>query len=161
MASHARLVLVDLLTALRAAHTHYDLTTVSGTHKVIIDDGQPPPIAPPWVVLAAPQVKVEHNAETPLTQYRVVGKVQWWAYVAATTESTEARAFAALDLAFDVVKAIQTAHKTPSFTTLFTLSLLEPAIEETEVVGDASVGGVPYGAARGMLLYEALTDGGI
>lgn len=122
MASHARLVLTDLLTALRTDLGDYDLSTVSSTPRVVIADGGAPPVGPPYVLISAPAVESSYSA--PLTEYHVTGTCEWWAYVAATTESTEGRAFAALDFADEIVTAVENAHANVAFTTLYALTVL-------------------------------------
>lgn len=148
------------MTVLRASHANYDLSSVDGTHRVVVDDGQPPPIRAPWVVLGAPAVEVMHDAVTPLSQYRVRGLIPWWAFVATNAETTESRAFAACDLASDVIQAIQTAHASGLYTIIGELHLLMPS-RTVQVFGDASVGGMPYGVAQGEIVYEAFVSGGI
>lgn len=122
MASHARLVLEDLLTALRTDLGGNDLTTVDGTPCVVIADGGFPPVGPPYVLISAPSVESTYTAE--LTAYHVIGTCDWWAYTAAGTDSTEARAFAGLDFAAEIVAAVENAHADPAFTTLFGLTIL-------------------------------------
>ncbi len=122
MASHASLILADLLTALRADLGVYDLSTVSSTPRVVIADGGHPPVSPPYVLISAPSREPSYSG--PLTEYHVVYSCEWWGFAGAAAETTESRAMAALDLASEVVAAVQAAHASPSFTTLYTLTVL-------------------------------------
>lgn len=130
MAAHARAVLADLLTALRTDLGDYDLSTTNSTPRVVIADGGVPPIGPPYLLISAPKCQITSQPGAPLTEYHVVGSLEWWAYVAATTESTEARALAALDFADEIVTAIQNAHHSSSFATLYALTILEADWDE-------------------------------
>lgn len=152
MASHARLVLTDLLTALRADLGDLDLSTVSGTPKVVIADGPTPPAGPPWLALAAPVVEVSYNG-APLTEYHVVGDIDWYLTVAFTADTTESRAFAALDAADEVITAIQNAHHNVALTTLYALTVLTVTV--TDVFGEGP--GIPDGGGavvQGRIRYE-------
>ena len=158
MASHARLVLTDLLTALRTDLGDYDLSTVNGTPKVVVADGPEPPVGPPWVALAAPAVEPHYDGGS-LDEYRVTGVLQWYACAAFTAETPESRAYAALDLASEVVARVHTAHRTSSFATLYALPKLLVVLDD--VFGEGP--GVPPGAgmAQGRILYEAVLSRGI
>lgn len=161
MASHARLLLEELLTALRQEHEHFDLSTVDGTHRVVVDEAEAPVLSGPWVTLSAPHPTVDHSAYTPLTEYQIRGTLEFWAFAPSEEESPEARAFAALDLAHDVVKALQVAHtQVETYPNLGACSLLLP-VGPVEVYGDASVAGIAYGLAKGTIAYEVLVDGGL
>lgn len=160
MASHARLLMTDVLTALRAAHTHVNLSTVSGTKRVVIDQGEPPVISGPWVALGAPEVRQEEGSVTPLTMLEVEGTFEWAAFVASDLESPEERALDALDAAHDIIKALRTAHATPgTYGTLGACHHL--SFSPVRISGDASVGDIPYGVALGTVTYRGYTDGGI
>ncbi len=150
MASHARLVLTDILIALRADLGDYDLSTVSSTPRVVIADGGHPPVGPPYVLISAPAVESTYDA--PLTEYHVIGTMEWFAFAAATAETTESRAFAALDLADEIMTAIQNAHHTSSFTALYALTVLR--VWTTDVFSDGP--DVPAGMAyvKGVIRYE-------
>ena len=160
MASHARGLMEELLTALRQTHTHVDLATVDGTARVVVDQSEPPVLTGPWMVLGTPKVLPDHSAVTPLTQYEVRGQIDWKIFVASDRESPEERGLDALDAASDVLGAVQAAHATPGtypamgacFTFLCT---------EIEVFGDASVGDIPYGMAMASFLYVALVERGV
>lgn len=160
MASHARSLMTDLLTALRQNHTHVNLSTVSDTKRVVVDQAEPPVITGPWMVLATPKVMPDHSAVTPLTQYEVRGQIDWKIFVASDRESPEERGLDALDAAYDVLAAVQTAHATPgTYTTLG--ACFSFMCSEIEVFGDASVGDVSYGMAMGSFTYVALVERGI
>lgn len=160
MASHTRALMADILTALRANHTHYNLSTVSDTKRVVIDEGEPPVISGPWVVLGMPDVRQEEGSVTPLTMLEVEGVFNWTAFVPSDRESTEERGFDAADLGSDVVKAIRTAHATPgTYATLGACHQL--SFSPVKISGDASIGDIPYGVAFGTVTYRGYTDGGI
>lgn len=158
MASHARDVLTDLLTALRVDLGTYDLSTVSSTPKVVIADGVDMALTPPFLALAAPAVEPRYD-EANLTEYWVRGTIAWYGCVPFTAETTESRAFAGLDFADEVITAIQTAHRTSSFTTLYLLPVLLPVLDD--VFGEGP--GVPSGCAvvQGRILYEQMLERGI
>lgn len=146
MASKARLVLIDLLTALRTAHFHYDLTTDSSTVRVVIADGGHPPVRPPYVLLTAPRMKSAYEG-APLTEYHRTWEMEWWAFAPCTVDTTENRAYGGLDIADDVVTAIENAHHNPSFTALYELTTLLVSYDDVfadgldEPVGSAQVHG--------------------
>lgn len=123
MASHARNVLTDLLTALRADLGDYDLSTTSSTPRVVIADGGAPPVSPPYLLLSAPTPSAVYQ-QAPMGEYTVRGRIEWWGYVAAAADATETRAYAALDFADEVATAIQDAHASTSYTTLHDLTEL-------------------------------------
>jgi hypothetical protein len=133
MAAHAHSVLSDLLTALRADLGDYDLSTTSSTPRVVIADGGRPPVSPPYLLLSAPTVSTTYQPAA-LGEYWVRGRIEWFGYVAATAETTEARAFAALDFADEIITAIQDAHASSSYTTLH--SLVELLVSVTDVFAD-------------------------
>jgi hypothetical protein len=155
--SHARAVLAELLTVLRADLGTYDLSTVTGTPRVVIADGGPPQCAPPYVLIAAPVLRSTYDAN--LAEYLVRGEIEWWGYVAPTTSDTEARTYAALDLASEVVSAIETAHADPARTTLHTLTTLLPDL--VEVFGDGPEVPPGCGIVHGILTYTAVRTVGV
>lgn len=160
MASHARQLLQDVLRALRQDHEHYDLSTEEGTDRVVIDEGEPPVITGPWVSISAAEVLPGQGAITPLTQYEVTGEISWYAFTASDLESTEQRAFEAMDLGNDVVSALQAAHADP--TNYPVLGACHEILwGKVLVSGDASVGDVPYGVAYSTFSYKALVQRGI
>jgi hypothetical protein len=160
MASHARSLMTELLTALRQTHTHTDLATVSGTARVVVDQAEPPVITGPWLALSTPRVLPENSAITPLTQYEVEGTIDWKVFVASDRESPEERGLDALDAASDVLAAVQVAHAAPgTYPTLGACHLF--LCSQIEVFGDASVGAIPYGMAMGSFRYRALVERGI
>jgi hypothetical protein len=160
MASHSRSLMQDVLAALRQAHAHQDLSTVSGTKRVVIDQGEPPVLSGPWVVLSAPEVKQDEGSITPLVMLEIEGTVEWTAFVPSDLESTEERAFDALDLAHDIVKALRTAHATPgTYATLGACHYL--AFSPVKISGDASIEELSYGIAYGSFTYRGYTEGGI
>lgn len=157
--SHSRLVMEELLTALRANHANFNLSTVNGTYRVVVDAAQPPVTKGPWVVLQSPwPIEDEPDAVTPLTQDKVSGTIRFWAFAPSTQDNSETRSFAAQDLARDVRLAIKTAHADDSYDTLFHLESLRVRIDL--ISGDASVKGLPYGVVQGSILYEGFTEGG-
>lgn len=160
MASFARQVMQDVLTALRQTHEHVDLATVDGTQRVVIDAGEPPVLSAPWVVLSPPEIPIGHSAVTPLTQYEEEGTFEWWGFVASDLEDTTERALDALDLANDVVKALQTAHTQPATYTALGVCL-ELIFGPIKISGAASIDGIPYGVAYGSVTYKAIVGGGI
>lgn len=123
MPSHARQVLTELLAVLRTDLGDNDLSTVNSTPKVVIADGGHPPVSAPYILLSSPSVVSRYDA--PLTEYHVVGDLEWFAYVGAPDVTTEGRAFAALDFADEIVTAIENAHFVPAtYPTLFGLTVL-------------------------------------
>lgn len=160
MASHARSLLQDIFTALRQSHTHHDLSTVSGTKRVVIDAGEPPVLSGPWVVLSAPKIPQENSSITPLAQYEVEGTLQWWAFCASDRDDPEERALDALDLAHDIMRALRVAHADPNtYGTLGACHNLQLSLDD--VRGDASIEEIPFGLATGTITYQAFSDGGI
>lgn len=155
--SHAALVLTDLLTALRADLGTYDLSTVGGTPRVVIADGPEPPVGPPWLALAAPSIEVSYDGAS-LGEYWVKASLLFYGCVAFTAETTENRAFAALDFADEVITAIQNAHRTSSFTALYALPVLTVTLDD--VFGEGP--GIPpgCGAIQGRILYETVLSRG-
>lgn len=155
--SHARSVLTELLTVLRTDLGTYDLSTTSSTPRVVIADGGPPRCTPPYVLVAAPVLRSSYDAD--LSEYMVRGEIEWWGYVAPTASDPESRTFAALDLASEIVAAIETAHASPSRTTLHPLVTLLP--ELVEVFGDGPEVPPGMGIAHGILTYSAVRATGV
>jgi hypothetical protein len=150
MASHARLFLTDVLTALRTDLGDNDLSTVSGTPRVVIADSGAPPIGPPYVLLSAPSLEKTYDA--PLTEYHVIGTLHWWAYVAMTADTTEDRAYKALDFGDEICTAIENAHHNAAFATLYTTTVVICSWDEVFSDGPD----IPPGMAivHGTIRYE-------
>lgn len=159
--SHAATIVAEILLAWRASHANYDLSTVSSTPKVVLDEDLPPMVSVPWVSLGSPSpIEIEGDAITPLTQYKVRGTLIWAGFVAGLTDSTEARAGAALKLARDLVLALQTAQTVPgTYPTLAACLEIRQKIEG--VRGDSSGDGVSFGMVVGEIVYESIIAGGV
>lgn len=119
-ASHLRLILTDVLTVLRADLGDYNLSTVSGTHKVQLGEGIAPPIRPPFVWVAGPTL-VSSN-ESPLTEVHKAGTIRWRAFAPTAALTTESRIYAALDIGEQITNALEDAHANPARATIFGLT---------------------------------------
>ncbi len=124
MASAARLVLTEVLAAVRVDLGVADLSTVDGTPRAVIADGGHPPANPPYLLLSAPNEAYSYDNGAPLTEYHVNGELEWWVFWASDTDDIEARAFDGVDLATAVVDAVHAAHANPTFPTLYALTVL-------------------------------------
>lgn len=131
----------DLYTALRANHTNFNLSTVSGTHKVLSGDGGLPGFDPPYVLIsggsAVPSYEGAH-----LGGYLNTYRWEWFAYAPATGDTADDRIDAAEGLADDVITAIQTAHATNTYTALYICTRVLPTLQD--IFGDGI--GLPAGA---------------
>lgn len=156
MASHARLLLEELLAALRADLGSYDLSTYSGTPRVVIADGGRPPLTPPYLLISAPAPRSSYDAN--LGEYLIAGRCEWWGYVAAPAETTEARAFAALDFASEVMARVQDAHADPANTTLYTTMQL--LIGVLDVFADGPDLAASEAVVHGEITYQAVLTRG-
>jgi hypothetical protein len=143
MASHARLVLEDLVEAIAGSTGDYDLSTVDDTPRVVVADGGRPPVGPPFVAIAGPSVKSSDDGA--MTEVGKEGFFQLFCFAPTTELSTQSRCFAALDLGEQVINAIEDAHADPAFTALFRLTVLlcdhdEPFADGPDVPdGDAFI----------------------
>lgn len=152
MASHPRLVLEDLLTALRVDHGDVDLSTSSGTPKVVVADRPFLPVRPPYMSIAAPSVAFDNNGAN-LKQRHVTGRIEWYLHVPSELDTAESRALAAMDAAAAVVDAIHDAHEDSTYTTLFALPILLASIDD--VFGDEPEVSPGCGVVQGSIVYEA------
>lgn len=161
MASHAAQLVAELLAAWRASHTHHNLSTVSSTVRVVVDEELSPYVSVPWVSVGMPEpIEIEPLALTPLTQYQVTGTIAWVGFVAGLADTPEARATAASNLAYDLTLAVQTAQtNSATYPTLAACVSINQRIER--IVGDASSDSVSYGMVVGQLVYTAIVAGGV
>lgn len=111
MATQTAQLLEDLLLALRASHAHVDLSTAGGTPRVIVDEGAEPPVGPPWVALGLPDDIECEPGEVGLTSWWVSGSFKWVGYVAGTADTPYNRALRAMELASDVITALNNAWR--------------------------------------------------
>jgi|GEM_PF-5433840 len=159
MAAHACAVLDDLLSALRANHAGYDLRTTLSTPRVVVGDGGSPPVGPPYVIIAPPRPKSLIDRGAPLTEYHVSGEFEWGAFAGAAAETTESRARAALDIANDLATALQNAHHSAVYSTLYALTILE--VEVLDILSDGPDLPAGLGIAYGIIRYETHRSRGI
>lgn len=124
-------LLADMLTALRTDLGAYDLSTVSGTHRVMLaEDGFPVTLAPPFVAIGSPEpVRVDYSDGAPLTQYRVAAEIPIFCFAPATADTPSSRMLAALDLASEVVTALQDMHANPAYIYGFDLVVLTAEVQ--------------------------------
>ena len=158
MASHARSVLGDLLTALRASHAHFDLSTSSSTPRVVIGEAMAPPVTAPMVYLSAPRVVSEYG-QAHISAYDVTGTITWIGFVASDSLDAAERVLDALDLADDVATAIEDAHHNSSYTTLYGLHRLLVTVDDAIGEGQDMPDG--YGIVLGTITYRVLLSRGV
>lgn len=156
MASLATNVLTELLTVLRADLGTYDLSTVAGTHRVMIADGGRQNVTAPVLLLTAPTWRSTYDAD--LGEYQVEGRLEWWGFVAAATDDVSARAFAGLDFASEVATAVENAHFDNTKPNIFGLVGLLVSVLDVFAEGPE----VPAGESciHGEIVYRAVVTRG-
>jgi hypothetical protein len=158
MAARFRDILTDLYTALRAAHAVYNLSTVNSTPRVRWADGAMDPETTPLVLLGGLAARTSYS-QAAMGQYDNKYRMEWWGFVSAPDLSPEARVLAALDLADDVINALQVAHRTSSYTTLYQMTELIVSLED--VFGDGDDVPPGFGVAWGVIDITATDTAGI
>jgi hypothetical protein len=163
MAANLRNIVADLFTALRVDHTltggSYDLSTSSGTPKVLWADEGLLVDRAPLVVIGGLSVETSYDDGASLGEYTNTGRLEWWAFVAVNSVAAEDRALAAVDLANDIITAVQNAHQDPSYTYLYTVTKLLVTLED--VFGDALDAPATMAAARGRIDFVTTSVRGI
>lgn len=148
----------ELLTALRVSGTHYDLSTSGSTPRVLIGEAVAPAVSAPMVYLSAPRITSEYG-EAQIGAYDVTGTISWVGFIASDSLDPAERALDALDLADDVVTAIEDAHQTSSNTYLYGLHRLLVTVDD--VFGEAQDLPDGYGVVLGQITYRVLMSRGV
>lgn len=163
MSANFRNLYAELLDALRQDHTAvggtYDLSTVSGTHRVVWGETSIRHIPPATVLLGGIQGRSTYDAAA-MGQYAVRYTVEWTGLVSTATQTPEDRALSAIDLANDVITATNRAHK-PSSGYTYLPDVTEFLVSLDAIYGDGDDIPATFGVAMGtitMLLVD-VTEG--
>lgn len=153
MGAKARDIIGAILTALRVDHSAlggtYDLRTSLGQARVVWDDGALFPPVVPFVTLGGLELRTNYEDGASLGEYGVRGRMTWFGFVQGDLTPDD-RAFAALDLANDVISAIQRAHADPNNELG---QLVRCLVSLEDVFGDGSDQLQGYGVAWGMIEF--------
>lgn len=143
MASYFRSVYTEVLAALRVDHVSlyggsYNLSTVSGTPCVDWGDGgrQVEFSAGGALVLLGGITSKQGYDGATMGEYGVRTKFEWFGFVATDDQSPETRALAAIDLANDLMGALNRAHANASGTNPVIHDLTEFLCSLDAVYGD-------------------------
>lgn len=158
---HALSLMADLFSALRTNLGTYDLSDSGGTHRVSYADAglASLPTLPPWILLSAPVTRATFD-QAALGTYQVTGQLEWWAWAPSTATDVATRIGAAVQLAHEMIVAIENAYASPSFATLYG-STPQLLCEVLDVFGDGPElgGGVPF--THGRITYQTFPTRGI
>lgn len=158
MAAQFRDILTGIYTALRANHATYDLRTTNDLKRVVWDDGQQFPMFSPLVVLGGLSIRTTYGSAN-LGSYDNNGSLEWYGFVSAPDLDPENRMLAAVDLANDVITALQNAHHTATNTTIYNTTQLLPTLED--VFGDGYDELSGFGVAWGRVTWQRISQSGI
>lgn len=161
MATHIEEIYADLLLALRTAHTYVDLSTASGTQRVIIDGYGEMPISPPWLVLGPPEDLFVEVDEIGHRHYRATYKIQWRGVVAAGLDNPYTRTLRAAELADDVIRAVNTAWTTTDGTYTYIHQCTRISHKVPHISGGSSGEGLTMAEAQGEIEIEHSSLDGI
>jgi hypothetical protein len=154
-------MMTDLFTALRTNLGTFDLSDVGGTSRVAYADAglERLPTTPPWLLFTAPTPKSTYG-QAAMGDYQLDGRLEWFGYAYTTALDVQTRVNAALQLAHEVITAVENAHASSSFATLkgrFPVLLMEVA--DVFADGPELGGNPPY--VHGFLTYQAFPHRGI
>lgn len=152
MGAFFRDLLDDIYTVLRVDHATnggtYDLSSDNGTHRVVWGEGFPKAVVPA-VLLSGLQLRTAYEEAANLGEYAVRGRIEWWGIVGAAGLLPEYRALAAVDLANDVISALQRGHADNANGNLFQCEEFLVTLED--VFGDAQDMAPGYAVAWGYI----------
>ena len=155
----SREILTAIRDALRASHTYHNLSTSGSTPRVVVADAVlSPPISPPYVYLSPPSIAVSYES-IALGYYRVECRSEIVALAASDGLDTEARTWDAIELADDIVEAIQDAHADPSNTTLYNIP--ELLVQITDILGAGVADGLEYSTVIGYVSWVTHLQRGV
>ena len=164
MAATVRTLFAELLVALRASHSLYDLRTTDSTYRVLVGEYEVPPTSgQPFVALRFEDGSSGYG-QAPLGQYEPGGAIVVAAWVPCDADDPSERALDAMDLANDCITAIQNAHAGSPATYPVLTGFHRMEAEGLEVYGDgaslpASAAG--YGCAVWTFRFQHLQTRGI
>ncbi len=160
MSSHARDVITDLFTVLRADLGDYDLSTANGLDRVVLgtiaDIDAPPSV--PWLYLGVPQNIDDIYGEAPLREYDESAVIPYIGFCQSDSLTPAERALDGLDFAEEIRAAIMTGHQTAARTTLY--SLLALTVSTDDVMSDAVDLPTTHVVVAGRIRYRRVTVGG-
>lgn len=161
MATHIEEIYADLLLALRASHTYVNLSTASGTPRVIVDGHGEMPTSPPWLVLGPPEDLSVEVDEIGHRHYRATYKMQWRGVVAAGLDNPYTRTLRAAELVDDMIRAVNAAWTTTDGTYDFLHQCTRITHRVPTISGGSSAEGLPLAEAVGEIEVEYSTLDGI
>lgn len=160
MASDVRTLIGEVLVALRADLGDYDLSTTSGTARVVVGEYEEPPTSgAPFIALRYERGRSGYGV-SPLGQYETAYDLVVVCWAPCDLDDPSERALDAMDLAAEVITALQAAHYDGvTYPTINGCTRLE--VEDIEIYGDGVNLPAGYGVATFTVRIQRILTRGI